>query len=128
MKPLNYIAQEHEHGCGVAVVAMLTRRTFEQAADLLHFSGLALQPWEIENALMRDGWFMRKAQLPQDVGQAAWPPKPFAEVHYAMVTSPPGSGHAVVMLENGGVLDPFDETRHSLAVYYAVHHVIGLRR
>jgi hypothetical protein len=87
-----------------------------------------LKPYEIENALMADGWFMRKASKPADLGQESWPPAPFAPLHYAFVTSPHHTGHAVAVDARGKVYDPYDARRARLDVYPALHSIVGLRR
>jgi len=56
-----------------------------------------------------------------------WPPEPFAPVHWALVEVAAG-GHAVVMLDDGSVLDPWDRSRTTLRhpAYLKVHSVTGV--
>ena len=43
-----------------------------------------------------------------------WPPLPFGKLHWCQVTTKSGGAHAVIMLEDGTVLDPWTDTRTSL--------------
>jgi hypothetical protein len=122
-----YIAQEHEEGCGVAVLAMLTDKTWAETVEWIDWDQEALKPVQMMAWLWKDGWFLRKAHTPQSIGQETWPPAPFASAHYAMVTATKG-GHWVVMTHTGDVLDPYDFSRPNLEWYPAVHEIVGLIR
>jgi hypothetical protein len=123
----HYVSQEGADDCGVAVLAMLTGRTLGETMDWIDWKGIPVEPWEMARALWRDGCYLRTAREPSDVGQESWPPEPFAEAHYAMVTATKG-GHWTIMDASGRVFDPWDRSRLSLDVYGAVHQVTGLKR
>lgn len=55
-----------------------------------------------------------------------WPPKPFAPIHYAQVEQPSRNSHFVVVLADGGVLDPLREGCFALTDWPEVNHVVGL--
>lgn len=123
----HYVSQKGADDCGVAVLAMLTGRTLGDTMEWINWNGKPVEPWEMQHALWSDGWYLRVARMPKDLGQEGWPPLPFADAHYAMVTASRG-GHWTMMDASGRVFDPWDRSRSSLVVYGAVHEVVGLKR
>jgi hypothetical protein len=131
---MQYVAQEHESDCGVAVLAMLTGRTLVETCDWIKWHGRDLQPAEMHWWLWRDGFYLRSVKLRVDLpgwsDEEGWPPvpfRPFAPAHYLMVTAAKG-GHWVALDGDGALLDPWDRARQSLDAYSAVHEIVGVRK
>jgi hypothetical protein len=124
---MHYVAQAGDDDCGVAVLAMLTDRTLAEAVEWIGWDGKPLKPHQMHWWLWKDGWYLRSIKLAADLPTSEWPPPPFADAHYAMVTATKG-GHWTVMDGTGRLLDPWDVSRESLSVYSAVHEIVGLQR
>lgn len=137
---IEWVRQEDSYGCVVATCAMLTGRTYREMKDFfVERSGdpdiglsskNGLTHYNAEFALHEAGywaqlkyrWYLNNQERP------AWPPEPWAPVHYCQVVVRGGSGagHAVVMLADGTVLDPVAPEPHRLEDYEKVSLVIGL--
>lgn len=135
---ISYVKQPNSYGCMVASVAMVVGRSYEQierecaaacfrkpecpgigeieAFELLHRYGFAIQ---------RRFRFDPVTQTERPV----WPCDPWAPIHIAQVHATQGP-HAVVMLQDGKVLDPFDESRKSLRdpLYTHLDWIAGIWR
>lgn len=140
------IAQRHKDGCGRAVLAMLTGQTYEEVDQVIpaRDGNRALELWQQERFLMERGWFQRVILRREEAPGGKWPPAPFAPLHMAMVagraagrvlrttdgvlleTHGTGSGHSVVMLRDGTVLDPNSEGGWRLTDWPTVYVVVGL--
>lgn len=120
------VFQEDANGCTIACLAMLTGKTYRDARAAYWGESGHPTPLEIQRFLMNDGWFVRTVYSSDDFGQ--WPPPPFAQAHFAQVTQPSGVGHAVVVREDGVVLDPLLDGGARLSDWAVVNHVIGLWR
>jgi hypothetical protein len=120
------IRQRGERDCGVAVFAMLTDREYEAAAATL---GIATEVPDhaIKVLLQRDGWFIREIWRREDTG-GVWPPPPFAERHFAIVTQPSGNGHYLAMEADGTVLDPLEDGPRVLEEWDICAYVCGMAR
>jgi hypothetical protein len=132
-----YVAQEHPFGCAVACLAMIVGKTYGEMLAWLDAEGQpAVQrakgltaPVYCE-ALARHGCAVAQRHLVDTLTnerRASWPLAPFAPLHIAETMVSAG-GHAVVMLADGTVLDPFDATRTSIAHpdYRQVNTIIGI--
>lgn len=124
---LRYVNQRADWDCGIACLAMVSDRSYEEIAD--EFSAHNIQGVGIEGLLF-DWWFRKNDFAVQcatpDVG-CEWPPMPFAPVHIVYVRATQGS-HVCVMSSRGGILDPFNALRTTLAHpdYKSVRGVIGI--
>lgn len=128
------IQQKQNCGCTVAAVAMAVGKSYEEVAAIstrdFDNDGVQLEDWL--DYLFENGFaFHRVYRVTHLQGvnreRGTWPPAPFAPIHLCSVVVPQGS-HAVVMLDDGTVLDPNSETRTRLSDYQAVHFVLGLYR
>jgi hypothetical protein len=121
------VAQQHKDGCGRAVLAMLTGTTYEAVDQLIpaRDGKRDLELWQQERFLMERGWFQRVV-LKREEADGVWPPRPFAPLHMAMVSSRGGPGHSVVMLSDGTVLDPNNPGGWRLTDWPIVYVVVGL--
>lgn len=80
---------------------------------------------DVDRVLAERGWFHQR-RYKAWAADSAWPPEPFAPIHYACVTQPSNNYHLVVMLEDGTVLDPMREGEFTLADWSEVSNVCGL--
>lgn len=134
---MRYIAQEESDGCLVACVAMVTGRTYREIRAMCDVGydggrGRGINEYIADDILGELGFaVMRryKHQLRFGRDRIEWPGLPFAPVHIAYVSATQGP-HAVVVLGDGVVYDPFSVHRHSLRdpVYAAIHHIDGIWR
>lgn len=127
MAKLTLIRQQHPEGCGVAVFAMLTGRTWEEAVEYVDFEGRGLPQGMLRVHLERDGYFCRSVYSRRETG-GIWPPPPFAPRHFANVVQPSGGGHLLAVEEDGTVLDPMVAKPRRLDEWQIVHELVGLVR
>jgi hypothetical protein len=133
-----YVAQPNGYGCAIACVAMIVGKTYDEMEAWLLAQGLARSRMESGlydmlwlEALARHGfaWEQRYQADPfhNECDRPMWPPDPFAPIHVCS-TSVAGGHHAVVMLGDGSVLDPFKRERTSLRHpdYLNVSQVAGV--
>lgn len=124
-------------GCGVAVLAMLTGKTYEDVAaafpekDLTE-SGIDL--FEMDGYMRARGFYrtdQRKAYRHGTMEKTdPWPPEPYADLHLCNVHVYPWSpcNHWVLMLADGSVLDPVSPYPWRLTDYDAVNSVVAIKR
>jgi hypothetical protein len=133
---VSYVAQPNGYGCAIACMAMITARTYDEMESWLVEHGLARS--RMVNGLHSEMWtqvlgdlgFANRRMWQTDtltnVRRLAWPPVPFATVHIAATRVGEGS-HAVVVLADGAVLDPYKRERTTLTHtdYLEVSSVTG---
>lgn len=131
------IRQEHDYGCGIATLAMVTNATYDEVRTWL------LDNWPGGNE-RHDDWLEKRGihkgiadfylaahgyvwrtlyggwQLP------TWPPEPFAPVHMACVRQPSNNAHYVAMRADGVVLDPLTGEERRLTDWPEVQNVQGI--
>lgn len=134
-----YVAQPNGYGCAIACVAMIAGRTYDEMEALFLEQGLSRERMERGShsliwleALDRFGfaYVQRYKHDPiRNGARASWPPAPFAPVHICSTMVAAGQ-HAVVMLGDGVVLDPYKPERASLlhGDYLSVDNVVGVWR
>lgn len=137
MAQIKLVRQKDTSGCLAAVFAMLTGLTYDEAVDILTDGNLdlvrenGLAKLEVEYHLIERGFAIacKYRQLRRgSKKREPWPPLPFARAHWCEVicdATSPGT-HAVVMLEDGSVLDPEHDERRSLAEYHKVNFVAAV--
>lgn len=131
---VEWVRQEDAEGCGLAVLAMLTGRSYAEVKAKVDATEVgpseAPRDWTtsgcthytLDRYLAAEGWFFQRryesyAELPQE---------PFAPIHYAEVVQPSGRGHFVVVHADGKVLDPMREGRFRLSDWARVNQLVGL--
>lgn len=137
MMGIKWVRQEDPHGCGLAVLSMLTGTPYWRVrADIdsergegIHghdgdWSKSGLSHISIDRYLTTRGFYRQRIYQGWKLGE--WPPKPWAPVHYAQVKQPSGNFHFVVMDHVGRVLDPMREGLFSLGDWPSVGNVCGL--
>lgn len=139
MTGITYVAQPNGYGCAIACMAMITGRTYDEMESWLLANGLTRS--RMEKGLHSEMWMQVLGELGfsavrvyrthtlTNERRAAWPPAPFAPVHVA-VAQVSGGSHAVVLLADGSVLDPYKRERISLSHpdYLEVSSVTGFYR
>lgn len=127
---VDWVKQEHDHGCGAATFAMLTNRTYAGAVatikthDRWHEGGVT--HFTIDQYLAEDGFAVARRFTHVDgVARDIWPVEPFAEAHYCTVSSAMGT-HFVVLLRDGTVLDPADPRPRRLTDYERVWNIAAV--
>ena len=126
-KPPSWVGQADKNGCAVACLAMLTKTAYWKVARYFSKTELwdeGIAERQISDYLAEVGYAVRR--LEWESGRK-WPPKPFADVHIAMVLPIAYSemAHCVVWLRDGTVLDPGDPLPGRISDYFAVQSVIG---
>lgn len=137
---IRYVAQPNGYGCAIACVAMIVGKTYEEMEAWLAEQGMTrermasgLYAHIYLEALDRHGFAYaqryRCDPFTNRCDRPAWPPAPFAPIHLCCTNVAVGS-HAVVMLADGSVLDPWNRERTSLAHpdYLQVTQVTGVWR
>lgn len=130
-----WVRQEDPEGCGLAVLAMLSERTYaEVRADMvafyhdawdrvIDFSERGLIYMDLDRALGQRGFYVQHRYHTWPI---AWPPEAFARMHYASVEQPSGRSHFVAVDADGSVLDPLREGRYRLADWPKVNQIVGV--
>lgn len=137
---VEYVAQPNGYGCTIACVAMIVGKTYDEVEAWTLAQGLprtrmeqGMWSGQYLESLDRHGFSYacryRCDPFINGVQRPTWPPSPFAPVHICQVDVAAGS-HAIVMLADGSVFDPFKRERTSLAHpdYRAIDQVIGVWR
>lgn len=131
MSEIVYVKQKEPDGCMVACVAMVTGKSYEEIREMCSPAYNGGINEIIADSILQDFGFatIRKykhiPRIKQD--REGWPIiAPFAPTHICLVNATQGA-HAVVMDQNGEILDPFKPERHSLLHpdYSQVHWVAG---
>jgi hypothetical protein len=141
------VRQEHDYGCGLASLAMIDGKSYEDVRQWLITNwpgGQADGGAPPENWLEKRGiysgiadWYLghhgyvwRKVYSgwAKDKPSFQWPPAPFAPVHLVQVRQPSGNSHYVVMRADGVVLDPMTDEPRSLTDWPLVDNVMGAWR
>lgn len=123
---MRHVAQRGDSDCGVATFAMLTDRSYDEALAVIGHEA-DVPDHTIRVWLQRDGWFIRDIDHRSE-SSGVWPPRPFAERHFAIVTQPSGNGHYVVMEADGTVLDPLTVEPRRLDEWEVCSNVCGMVR
>lgn len=126
-----YVRSQLPCSCVIATLAMLTEQPFSKVLKGLknfwvsegQFNGIGDAVFE--SYLAQRGYAIRKVNHeyePMCILRKEWPPKPpFAERNAADVFDQ--GMHAIVVLEDGRVLDPNDRKKRSLADYERVYSI-----
>lgn len=119
-----YVAQPNGYGCAIACCAMVLGKSYEEMEAWLVANGCALS--RLEKGMHSEMWpeilgnhgyswrRVYQADMLKNTRREAWPVPPFAPVHIAAVRVAGGS-HAIVVLADGTVLDPYKRERTSLS-------------
>lgn len=114
---IRYVRQLDECGCALACTAMVLGLTYEEARERFGDPGNGWGPMRWEEELARAGWawqFLWRGDQRTNQHRTPWPLAPWAELHMLGVA---GGRHQVLMLGDGLILDPWDESRKTLAAY-----------
>ena len=123
---MKHVSQRGDSDCGVAAFAMLTDRGYSEALTALGV-GADVPDHTIRVLLQREGWFIRDIDHRSEC-DGVWPPPPFAERHFALVTQLSGNGHYVAMEADGTVLDPLTNEPRRLSDWTVCSFVCGMVR
>lgn len=133
-----WVKQEEAHGCGIAALAMITGQSYSAVRDWFvrhmpghDFAASGISYYPIDDFLVEHGFAVarRNAGFCNKLRETDWPPAPWAEVHLCQVSNP-GGAHYVVMLADGTVLDPLNESQRQLSDWGPgkVNHVAAVYR
>jgi hypothetical protein len=130
----NYVkAPSQSNGCIVACLGMITDQTYKEV-----LSGME-QYWKNEGSeqgVDDEAWMAYLAArgyatqdiphdyVPTDQLISPWPIKPFAPIHIVFVYDE--GPHAVIMTNDGTILDPNDEKISRIDQYYRVYRIVGI--
>lgn len=115
---INWVGQEENNGCGIACLAMITGKDYQQVRnEFARFDNSdGLDPFALDSYLADHGYAVARKYEHAEwahkrfsrTKRETWTPEPFAEVHLAQVQSStePPRNHFVVVLSDGHVLDP----------------------
>lgn len=134
--PFPLVVQPERAGCGIAAVAMLTGKSYQQVRQTFRldrdFTQDGMYDHELYALLEYHGFaFTVRYKLDQRLNtqREDWPPKPFAPLHLAQVRNLTDSGwHFVVMLADGKIMDPWWGVISGLHRYPQIGFVMGLYR
>lgn len=132
------VRQEDPCGCLVACLAMVTGRSYGEVKQ--HFLQLGktfegerggLHELDVEQGLADFGFAYAKKYRWRGVNllRTQWPAPPFAPVHIVGLRVSAG-WHGVVLLQDGRVLDPFNDERRDLTHrdYEEIGYILGVFR
>lgn len=128
------VQQKEKCGCTIAAVAMIVGKSYDEVRSMSTrdfdetSGGVQIEDWL--DYLFEQGFVAHrlwKVTHLQGVNtpRPCWPPEPFAPLHICSVRTSAG-GHAVVMLSDGKVLDPYTADRDNLSCYESVSAVYGM--
>lgn len=124
MSTTRYVAQPNGYGCAIACCAMILGKSYEAMEQWFLDAGCSRKRLEqgvwdgmYHSAMAQHGFSYVQhyhCEAISQVKRSGWPLAPFAPVH--IVTTHVAAGyHAIVMLADGSVLDPFKRERTTLA-------------
>lgn len=123
------VRQQDPLGCQIATCAMILGLSYADAAALYpKMNGNGYGPHVLDDILANRGIAVaRKFRFSAERHQQRdpWPPPPFGQLHWCQVINEFG-GHAVLMLEDGTVLDPATDEPRRLSDYIDVNSVAAL--
>lgn len=132
---IHWVGQTDAWGCGPAVMAMLTHEPYEAIkAEIEGQSGRAhcgdwnaegVDHYALDEFLFARGFYSQRIYRRM---REAWPPEPWAPLHFAAVEQPSHRSHFVAMDSAGRVLDPLREGEWKLSDWPRVLNVVGLVR
>lgn len=129
MIKIERIEQRGLHDCQIAVCAMILGVSYDEARA--HYPakiGRGFSELYIDNILVEHGYAIARkyhANCAAGRKREPWPPKPWGDLHFAHVENAAGI-HAVVVLADGTVIDPYDARRKRLDGYKAVNFVAAV--
>jgi len=130
---IRYVTAEEDNSCMIACLAMITDKTFREVLREMD------RYWKIEgqyDGTDDDAWMaylsargyaiqdVDHEYSPEDRLIEPWPLRPFAPIHILSVYSE--GVHAVVMLNDGTILDPDNPYIKSRHEYHRVYRMIGI--
>ena len=135
VRAVRHVRQEDVNGCCVACLAMVTDRSYAEVrayfigvGKTFEGEGGGIHEYDAESYLSDHGFaFTRKYRwIGNNRPRPQWPAQSFAPVHILGVRG--GGAHAIVLLPDGTVLDPFHAEPRALADYPDVAYMIGVWR
>ena len=130
---VTYVPATEDNACMVACLAMVTGKTFDEVFRDMdkywknegHSMGTSDDAWIAY--LSAHGYAIQDIDheyTPDERLIEPWPIRPFAPIHIVFVFSE--GSHAVVMLEDGTILDPTDIHYKSRHEYHRVYRIVGV--
>lgn len=132
---VDWVKQQHVYGCGIAALAMINRRSYNQVRDWFLERGRDIEAnrggtmfdWDLY--LVKHGFTVaREFRYIFGKLQEPWPPAPFGTIHLCEVRPNQTQAHLVVMLDTGEVLDPAKRGVFTLGDYPMVESVAACER
>lgn len=131
---MRLVRQKQPFGCTAASLAMILGCTYEEAASKLAtdpsiFDTQGSGYHVMESQLVNHGFAVsRKWRIfqPGNQQREQWPCEPFAALHWCEVIAGQRGGHAVIMLNDGTVLDPMSDEPKRLTDYSEVNFVAAI--
>lgn len=124
---MRYIPQKDKHGCGVAVLAMLTNQSYDVVKDYLSSvpnvgdidTGISdfvmrFYLYEFNYAVAMRFPTIMLSKTPRENLE------PFSDVAFACVDNP---AHYIVLFRDGTVLDPARPKRRHITEYNKINHI-----
>ncbi len=136
---ISWVKQEDAHGCGLAVLAMLTGKTYESVKS--DFVKLTKRPPESFgergiNHIQLDAYLARCGFAISRSGQydsftnkkrRVWPPRAIHDFNYCEVEqAATGNWHFVVLLRDGSILDPLMPDIRYYSDYKRIASIAGV--
>lgn len=131
---INLITQKHNRGCGVACLAMITGKSYDEILEDCEAAWdeqTGLYTNIVDAYLWDHGYALRKYYSNnnwQKIKRDPWPIKPFTDIHlvHLRVYELASCEHFVIMSRDGTVLDPKLGHKPSLADYYNIYSISGI--
>jgi predicted double-glycine peptidase len=127
------VQQKHSHGCGMAALAMVTGKTYDEVYAWfknLKYREQGLSYHDVIDYLTEHGYAVNwkwmithneETNKPREI----WPCEPWADMHIVQVENTI-MYHFVVLLKDGTVLDPLTPEKKTLADYKRVTQMIAV--
>lgn len=132
--PVQLVLQPEPKGCMIAAVATVVGKTYEEVLQLVDrshdFTQEGTHQYVIEGVLEHLGWAVQVRQRWQGrlggTHRDPWPCAPWADLHICQVRNlPDNAEHAVVLLRDGRVLDPWWGVVQGLHRYKSVSWIMA---
>lgn len=127
---MKWVQQMDDAGCGIAVCAMLTGRSYPDVKiEMENVYHGGLEDKQLDAYLFEQGYFIRrvfKLNLLADETRKEWPAFPASRCIACVVANTESDSTHFVAIDKGEVFDPADVTIKNLAEYVRVIWVAGI--
>lgn len=132
MPVIKYTAQRENMDCGVACLAMITGKTYDEVkAELKLDISDGISEYVLDNYLADNGYAVARIHpfnAYQEKVRDKWPIEPFADMHLCIVETGVGPHYVLMLTSWDVVLDPAIEGVVNIDEYEEILSIAGIAK